>query len=323
MGRFLPKDYQVYCDARRDGRGQSPQMDKPLRQRLLDEIVYPYRKWKKDKAIKDFYDIACEMIDLESSVTYDVIVLDETQDLTANQLRAVIKHCAADATITIVTDSTQRIYPRGATWQEAGINILPSRSFRLQRNYRNTRQIAALAAAIASGLPTDDDGSIPDPKRCTSDGSIPLLLRGTYPQQLAYVISQIEKIDLASETVGFLHLKAGGWFKEVRKQLKLNGHGCCEIQGAQDWPEHAPNIGLSSFHSAKGLEFDHVFMIGLSDEQVSYGSDDQDDRYGSLRRLLAMGVGRAKKSLIMGVEPGKELTLLEIIDPKLLTEIVL
>lgn len=252
-----------------------------------------------------------------------MIVVDEAQDLSANQLRSMMRHAADDATIMIVTDSAQRIYPRGTPWAEAGLIIAPGRSFRLSVNYRNTRPIATLAAAIATGLTIDDDGSLPDPAACQRDGPLPTLVLGKFGRQLGYAINRLHQIDLNIETVGFLHLKGGGWFDDIRDALSAGGFDFCELQGATEWPEGPANIGLCTFHSAKGLEFDHVFMIGLAGRHASYGDAPDDDRYDSHRRLVAMGVGRARQTVVLGTKPGEDLPLLGTISAAVVDRIQL
>jgi superfamily I DNA/RNA helicase len=321
LGRFPPNGLGNYLGAQRTGRGASPQMDRQMRQKLLDEIIYPLLRWKMQAGYRDFHDSAFAMAEMQPPASYDVIVVDEAQDLSANQLRAILRHAAADATITIVTDSAQRIYPRGAPWAEAGFTILPNRSFRLSRNYRNTCEIAALAASIARGIALDDDGSLPDPSACARHGDLPVVLKGLFPGQLAYVMAKLATIDLRNETVGFLHLKGRGWFDYLRVALTSSGYHYCELQRASEWPDNDANIGLCTLHSAKGLEFDHVFMIGLAQMHASYGSDRDDDRYESLRRLLAMAVGRARKTVCLGTKPGEALAALDLIDSHLVIEI--
>jgi superfamily I DNA/RNA helicase len=321
LGRFPRDSLGDYMGAQRTGRGASPPMDRLMRQRLLDEVIRPLLTWKAQNQYYDFHDLALSMTETQPEARYDVIVVDEAQDLSANQLRAILRHAAPDATITIVTDSAQRIYPRGAPWAEAGLVISPNRSFRLSRNYRNTREIAMLAASIAQGIAMDDDGSLPDPNACTRHGDLPTILKGRFSGQLAYVMAKLAAIDLSSDTVGFLHLKGGGWFSEIRAALTLAGYNYCELQGVNDWPEGDANIGLCTLHSAKGLEFDHVFMIGLAQSHASYGNAPDDDRYELLRRLLAMGVGRARKSVCLGTKPGEALSALDVIDPALYVEI--
>lgn len=314
LGRFHPRDLEDYLTRPRTGRGTVPQMDRAARRRLLDEVIQPYLAWKADENVRDFYDLAVAMSEAAVHIPYDVVIIDEAQDFSANQLRAVKHHCADDATLTIVTDTAQRIYPRGGALSEAGIDVAPARSFRLSRNYRNTRQIAALAASIAQGLPVDDDGSLPDPALCTVDGERPVIRYGTFTEQMDAALQKLREIDLTQETVGFLHIKGGGFFKEIRKQLSLNGYEFCELQAASDWPDDQVNIGLSTLHSAKGLEFDHVFMIGLAQDQASHGEEADDDRYENLRRMLAMAVGRARKSVMLGTKPGEALNALGVID---------
>ncbi|CAH1041891.1 UvrD-helicase domain-containing protein [Halomonas sp. TD01] len=313
LGRLPPERLDEYPMIRRSGRGGSPAMPNDVRKKLLDEVVVPYLEWKQSNGVRDFNDLAVDMMRAEPEFKYDVIVVDEAQDLSANQLRAVVRHAAEDATITIVTDSAQRIYPRGAPWSEAGIEIVPTRSFRLNINYRNTREIATLAASLSDGINIDDDGSLPDPGACQRNGRLPTLILGKFGHQLAYVVDRLRHIDLERETVGFLHLKGGGWFDDVRAALNYNGFVFCELQGAHVWPAGAANIGLCTLHSAKGLEFDHVFMIGLAAQHASYGKALDDDRYDTHRRLIAMGIGRARQTVILGTKPGEHLPLLQAI----------
>lgn len=323
IGRFMPARLADYVGAERTGRGTSPAMPAAVREQLLRNVIGPYSEWKRATGAHDFNDLAVAMIERDPEFRYDVIVIDEAQDLSANQLRAVMRHAAPDATITIVTDSTQRIYPRGAPWSEAGVPIASNRSFRLRNNYRNTRQIASLAASIARGLGVDDDGSLPDPTACLRDGPLPTLILGRYGQQLDFVLAQLRTIDLSRETIGFLHLKGGGWFDDLRFALTSAGFAYCELQGATVWPEDDANIGLSTFHSAKGLEFDHVFMIGLAASHTSYGEATNDDRYDAHRRLVAMGVGRARQTVVLGTKPGEDLPLLSTIDKSVIQQVVL
>lgn len=105
-------------------------------------------------------------------------------------------------------DSAQRIYARGYKWTEVGLNIRPEQVHRLSRNYRNTRQIAALAASILIGIPEDEDATKPDFSSATRNGSNPILLRGRYSSQVAFALNFIRRnINLADASVVFLHPK--------------------------------------------------------------------------------------------------------------------
>lgn len=307
LGRFPHDDLALYLDAERTGRGARPQMDRAIRDRLLTEVLEPYQEYKRDQGLNDFHDLAIAAQAIDDPVPYDVIVVDEAQDLSANQLRVVSRHIAPTTIATFVTDTAQRIYPRGTSWLEAGIKV--NRSFVLDRNYRNTVEIASLAAAIAGGLPIDEEGILPDPARCLRRGPQPIYIRGTFPQQTDYALEKLQELDLTDTTVGFLHLKGGGWFDFLKQRLDAAGIGYCDLQGKREWPDDGPNVGLCTLHSAKGLEFDHVLMLGLTSQVVSYGEELDDDRQESFRRLLAMAIGRARDTVTLGSKLSEELDI--------------
>ena len=59
-------------------------------------------------------------------------------------------------------------------------------------------------------------------------------------------------------------------------------------------------VTLMTLHSAKGLEFDHVFMIGMEQGLFpSYRSQQDEDRLEEERRLCYVGITRAKKQLFL------------------------
>lgn len=66
--------------------------------------------------------------------------------------------------------------------------------------------------------------------------------------------------------------------------------------------QHAPTLDgvtLASFHAAKGLEWDAVFLVGLSEGLVpiSYAKDQAG--YDEERRLLYVGITRARIHLFL------------------------
>ena len=67
-------------------------------------------------------------------------------------------------------------------------------------------------------------------------------------------------------------------------------------------------------HSTKGLEFDHVLLPGLNQEVTPHGAEEGHGTLDSLRRLLAMSIGRARKSVSVGYKPGEQSTLIGLMD---------
>jgi superfamily I DNA/RNA helicase len=316
LGRFLPEELDRYLSLKREGRGNNPRVDRALRERILEQVVAPYNEWKRQRAESDWNDLAVGLARQQIAPLYDVVIADETQDFSANQVRAIMNQIDADHSVTFVLDSAQRIYPRGFTWQEAGVEIKPENSKRLTKNYRNTFEIAKLAASIVEGVAIDDDGTVPDPSACVLHGPKPALLRGIFSKQLGFAVKYIkDNIDLRNESVAFLHPLGGNWFNTVRAGLYAANLPFVELSRKLDWPRGPQNIGLSTLHSAKGLEFDHVIVLGLNSEVTLHGIDEDDDKLLNLRRLLAMGIGRARKTVILGYKPQQASKLVSYLDP--------
>lgn len=321
LGRFVPGDFGTYLTARRDGRGISPRVDRPVRELILDRVIRPYEEWKSARRELDWNDLAV-LLGERPNQNYDIVIADESQDFSANQVRAILSQLKTDHSMTFVLDTVQRLYPRGFSWAEVGITVRPEGMHRLRRNYRNTIQIARFAEPIVRGLAIDDDATLPDFSRCEREGPLPIVLRGGFELQLRYAINNIKaKVDLDRETVAFLHPL--GWFSLHRTRLVQASLPFIEITRKSEWPEGDENIVLCTLHSAKGLEFDHVIILGLDAEVLQHGIGDDDDRLTMLRRLLAMGIGRARKSVIIGYKPEEAPILVNYFEPGTFNEVVL
>jgi superfamily I DNA/RNA helicase len=321
LSRFLPEDIETYLEVIRQGRGRSPQMDKDMRRRLLDEVLEPYSDWKSETGVQDWNDLAVEMAVQQNTDPYHVVVVDEAQDFSANQARGVINHLAEQHSATWVMDAAQRIYPRHFTWREVGLDVGPKNSRRLAKNHRNTRQIAAFAMPLLSTVELTDDGTTPDFESCDEDGPPPVVIRGRFSGQMDFLIQALERILPSKEAVAVMHAQGGGWFSEVRKRLTEAGIVYEDISGQSDWPAEDVDVVLSTMHSAKGLEFDHVFIVGLNQEVTPHGADPGDSILENYLRLLAMAVGRARKSATIGFKPEEASTLTTYMEPGTFVEV--
>lgn len=314
MGRFSPGKREEYIEALRAGRGRAPAVPQRMRAKLLAEVIEPYEEQKSRMGGADWNDLA-----LEAAVVpgkgYDVVVVDECQDLSANQLRAILAHLKKDHVTTFIIDAVQRIYPQSFQWRELGIEMRPQMVFTLSRNHRNTKEIARFVSSLVQDLPPEQDGVLPDEEACQRTGPRPEVVVGTYRAQLDYMLNRVQSFLDAGQTVAILQPKGGGWFDFARNVLRQRGIAFCELTRNSEWPTGTEQVALCTIHSAKGLEFDHVLLPGLNQEVTPHGSEEGDGTLDSLRRLVAMGIGRARHTVTIGYKPGEQSTLIDLIDP--------
>ncbi len=177
ISRFPPAQREDYLGATRSGRGRSPAVPRRIRRRLLADVIEPFEVQKAERGEFDWNDVA-----IEAAIThghgYDVVVVDEAQDLSANQVRAILAHLNEDHSTTFIMDAVQRIYPQGFQWREAGIDMRPQMVFGLTRNHRNTGQVARFAASLVRDLPREEDGLVPDANACGRSGPLPRVVAG-------------------------------------------------------------------------------------------------------------------------------------------------
>jgi superfamily I DNA/RNA helicase len=325
MGRFEPAHLTEYLDVKREGRGSAPRVERPLRERLLNEVVAPYNAAKLSSGHRDWNDVALEVAALPPgsvAPTWDIVVIDEAQDFSANQVRATLAHLSDPSTATFIIDAAQRIYPRHFTWKEAGIDEFVNR-YTLTSNYRNTRQIAAFARPLVEGLPLDDDGTLPDFTSCINEGPLPLVVEGGFAGQIDVMLARLAStVDFAAESVAFLHPLGGRWFDYLRGRLRSAGIPFVELSRSSVWPTGPEAVALCTLASAKGLEFDHVLMPGLNRQTTPHGDETGDGQLEYLRRLVAMGVGRARRSASIGYKGSDPSTLIGMLDPATYEKVV-
>lgn len=317
LGRLLPDDLDRYTDPtrfERTGRGRSPRIDRAARQRLLDGVIRPYGAWKHAQGVLDWNDLAVTLATEQLGPDYNVVVVDESQDFSANQARAVINQLGDDHVTTFIRDTAQRIFSHSFTWSDVGISIPPTQNKKLEINYRNTKEIAAFAKPLLEGVEPTEDSALPDFEGCIRNGRKPVVLRGLYNAQVDWIIRYLRSGQIgADETVAFLHPL--GWFNYLTARLDQENLEWAEITASRDWPDGPEQIAISTMASAKGLEFDHVIIIGYNGEVVRHGNDPDDALLDEARRLLAMAVGRARRSVVLGYKATDEPAPIGLLDP--------
>jgi superfamily I DNA/RNA helicase len=317
LERYAPEGLNDYANPEsstfeRRGRGISPRVDREDRARILDEVIRPYIAWKGEQEGVDWSDLAVQMTKAVPAQRFDIVLVDEAQDFSANQLRAIREHLGAPFSVTLVMDAVQRIYPRGFTWKEAGIEL--SATFQLRSNHRNTRQIAAFALPLVAGLPAEDDGTLPDFESSEVEGEVPVVVTGCFRDQMNWALARIAALP-EDESVALLNPKGGKWLDYARGRLRAAGVAFAEITRKSEWPKGPEQVALSTLHSAKGLEFDHVILLGLNAELLPHGDEESDGQLANHRRLVAMAIGRARRTVALTYKEDDRSRVIEFLDP--------
>ena len=313
---FEPTSLEEYLTVVREGRGAAPRVTRAVREKLIEHAIPGYTDTKKQRGLIDWSDLAVLAANAQPNTQYDVVIIDEAQDFSANQIRAILAHLDKSHNTTFVLDAVQRIYPQYFKWAEVGIKARPEIMFRLAENHRNTAAIAAFAHPLVDDLPPDDDGTLPDFSACHRVGTKPVVVTGKYSAQLQIMFDRLEQeADMCNESVALLQPLGGRWFEEARRTLQQRCIPYSELTRKKEWPTGSEVVALCTIHSAKGLEFDHVLLPGLNQQVTPHGPEAGDSDRERLRRMLAMAICRARESVMVGYKPGEESSLVNLLDP--------
>ncbi|MGH2486842.1 MAG: 3'-5' exonuclease, partial [Ktedonobacterales bacterium] len=214
-------------------------------------------------------------------VPYDAVIVDEAQDFTPIALRLAMRLAGNQlARISVFGDAAQSIYPTGFSWSLPELSPQSRELHRLTRNHRNTAQIYELANALLGGGvgPSEPDAYV-TADRPISTGLVPVLVTCPDSQmQLREVAMRIRgQLDdgVSQQTIGVLCGKRSQ-MKEMASALREAGISV-ETQGQIHLTQ--PSVKVLTMHSAKGLDFPHVYLIGLTDDGIPGMSLDVGDPY--------------------------------------------
>lgn len=291
---------QGYVAAERIGR-TAVRVPRTERTALFDLYTRYLNQRRRGGKLYDWDDLATGVIrELDSDDgerRYRHVVIDEGQDFSPEMLRSLTAAIPGAGSLTFFGDVVQQIYGHRISWRTAGLAV--PRIWRFRENYRNTKQISRLALALAASPTFPDDPDLVEPTAPTADGPPPALVRlSNEAKEREVVVSRATSL-ARTGTVAILY-RTRDLERNFRKHLPeeaIRLH-----RKLAHWPRK-PGIFHGTYHAAKGLEFDTVFLPFLSDQNWPHPPDvtvlGNQEAVMRDSRLLYVGITRAKSNLVL------------------------
>ncbi len=237
---------------------------------------------------------------------YDAVMIDEGQDFAPEWLRLITQMIDPKSdSLLFLYDDAQSIYSRSLGFSLSSVGIkAKGRTTILKVNYRNSREILTFArdfleqfAGDASSQ--DKPNALIDPQACGVSGPKPIVRKKrSFDDEAAFAakcIAKWRKNGIALNDIGVFYAKK--W--QGRKLIEKLNNDRIPYYWAQQGPSKAKydarenKVLLTTIHSAKGLEFSRVILIGVGD------LGENPDRVEADARLLYVGMTRAREGLVV------------------------
>jgi UvrD-like helicase family protein/nuclease-like protein/AAA domain-containing protein len=319
-------------------RSLAGRIDAQLRQRGIDErvVVRNFHSWCQDMVRSYQLDVhvhpdrpddeyyAALARTVEQAVErgrvpagqYTALLIDEAHDFEDSWLQMATRLVdPATNALLVLYDDAQSIYQkkrRKFNFASVGIEARGRTSI-LKLNYRNTAEVLALAMRCAQGLldgSADADADVPTvvPTSAGRRGAMPVLI--TAPDERAEAVLVAERIaqdcadGVAPSQIAVLARFGKAMlpsFDRALRQRNLRTQSMADKSIRQfDWRDES--IKLLSLHSAKGLEFERVYIVGL------HAMPRRGDALEDELRLLYVGMTRATHALVLSAHGASAIT---------------
>lgn len=297
-------EFTKYDKAQRKGRGGKIRVSADDK-KVIYQIFEAYQKQLGSHVEFDDFGLLMsrDLSKIPDISKFDHVFIDEAQDLTKVNLM-VLTHIARKSCI-VGADKGQKIFATSFTWESVGLNIKGGRTKTLRDSYRTTKQIMELAYSIQEKDEISKDEEFTRPALPVKQGPKPTLFisRGTAEQDRALVeaVSLIRR-ESPESTVGILY-RHYEYRVRIEQLLNRSGVEYQVIQSASKERDiekigshHEPGVKLTSFHTAKGLEFKYVLIPDMVDPETQVRLGDDFD-WDLERRLFYVAMTRAEMVL--------------------------
>lgn len=229
------------------------------------------------------------------------IIIDEGQDFSPVAIRALANYVKGKGCITYFGDSAQQIYGSRYSWKNIGLNV--RKVLVLDENYRNSNSILHVCNALRKnmGLDVDDVLEVQDIKADISQKPYMYTCKSNEEE---YALIKRSLAKYASKGTTAILLPTNLMCEKLYDSLHKEGFKINKLKSIHSFSKYGNYIG--TYHSAKGFEFDSVILpYCITDNFIhciaNTGNDD--DFVLSLKKLLYVGISRAKENLVISGSP--------------------
>lgn len=291
---------QEYVEVERIGRAGTriERSDRPA----VYKVYERYRGLRDAQGkMYDWDDLAQAVVDeLQSDQSerfYKHVVIDEGQDFSPMMLRSLAAAIPQDGSLTFLGDMAQQIYGSRMSWRDAGFDI--KKVWEFKENYRNTQQIAQLALAVAEMPQFPDNPDLVEPNSPAADGPLPALVSfSDEDEELKFVVEQAQRLAETGTVAILLRERAQ---EDALESLLSSGANRLH-RNLKRWPS-GPGLFYGTYHAAKGLEFDAVYLPHLSESRLPRPADieifGREEASATDLHLLYVAITRAKSTLVL------------------------
>lgn len=297
-------DAEEYLNIPRIGR--SEKLEKNART-VCFELYKEYLHLRNQEGYKcDWGDMAGLVVNTiesgKSNSPYRHVIIDEGQDFSPMMLKSLAMIIPQNGSLLYFGDNAQQIYGRRISWRKAGLRN--PRIWRFEQNYRNSRPITELAVAISNHPYFIRDEDLVYPHNSRAEGPKPTLV--SYRSE-ADEINAIVRVGISESRTRRLAIlvRTSSEISRLTNALIAAGRKPELIAegNSQAW-SNVPGISVGTYHSAKGLEFESVFLPFCSNAYLpcprkveSIGN--VEDAMVEEIKLLYVGVTRARSRLVL------------------------